>query len=382
MVQKEIAIEMFYTGWPGNRVPDFPAAMCDAIMQKGAVPHITWEPWVSGIPSPLDGIIDGSYDAYLAGYAGQTKSWGKPLFIRVGHEMNGNWYPWCGQSNGGATTDGFGDLLKPDGPERFVAAYRKIRQIFDSVGVRNVSWVWCPNNFSTPYESWNQPELYYPGDDVVDWIGLDGYNWGASQSWSGWSSFYDTFNEIYNRFKSYPKPLMIGEFASTELGGNKGPWIRDVFFYTKLLYTRIKAITWFNINKETDWRVNSSLAALTAYQESVADPYYLSSVPVTEVHSPERELTELTFAAPSPNPSNGAVRLRVTLPQGALCALRVCNVLGQEVRTIVDGMLPAGPHEFTWDTRDQYGSDLPTGVYFALLQTNGVRSVQKIILTK
>jgi hypothetical protein len=250
LAQKKIAIEMFYTGWPANRVPDFPKATCDMIVQKGAVPHLTWEPWVNGYPYPLDGIITGTYDSYVVGYANAVKAWAKPLFIRLGHEMNGDWYPWGGKNNGGADVGGFGDPSKPDGPERFVAAFRRVRRLFDSAGVRNVSWIWCANNGSSPNESWNQPENFYPGDDVVDWIGLDGYNWGTSQTWSGWAGFYDTFRDIYNKFKSSPKPLMIAEFASTELGGDKGKWIRDAYLYNKLLFPRIKAITWFNINKK------------------------------------------------------------------------------------------------------------------------------------
>ncbi len=197
LAQKNLAIEMFYTGWPANRTPDFPGSQCDVIVQKGSVPHLTWEPWTNGFPYPLDGIITGTYDTYIIGYANAVKSWGKPLFIRLGHEMNGDWYPWGGKNNGGGTLNGFGDPAKADGPERFVATYRRVHRLFDSVGVKNVSWIWCPNNGSSLNEAWNQPENFYPDDDVVDWIGLDGYNWGTSQSWGAWGSFYDTFKDIH-----------------------------------------------------------------------------------------------------------------------------------------------------------------------------------------
>jgi len=382
LAQKKIAIEMFYTGWPSNRVPDFPVAQCNAIVALGSVPHITWEPWVNGFPYVLDGIIDGSYDSYIIGYAEQTKDWGKPLFIRVGHEMNGNWYPWGGSSNGGSTFDTFGDPGKADGPERFVAAFRHIRHLFDSVGVTNVSWVWAPNNFSTPYENWNQPENYYPGDDAVDWIGLDGYNWGSSQSWSNWSSFYDTFREIYDRFKTSSKPMMIAEFASTELGGSKSQWIRDVFLYTRLIFTRVKAITWFNINKETDWRINSTAAALAAYQQSVADSFYLSSITSTGVSSDSHRRVEFQFDPPSPNPSNGAVRLTFRLPAEMECSLRIYNVLGQEVRGLFAGTVGRGEHVCYWDTKDNIGNDVTSGFYFAVLRTERDRVAQKVIIAK
>ncbi len=70
---KEIAIEMFFTGWPSNKMPDFPEAKCNEIVSNGSIPHITWMPQVNGSPFPLDGIISGSYDNYIRGYARQAE---------------------------------------------------------------------------------------------------------------------------------------------------------------------------------------------------------------------------------------------------------------------------------------------------------------------
>jgi hypothetical protein len=316
----------------------------------------------------------------LTGYANQVKSWAKPLFIRVGHEMNGDWYPWGGQNNGAGTLTGFGDSQKPDGPERFVAAFRHIRHLFDSVGVSNVSWVWAPNNYSSSADAWNAPEQYYPGDDAVDWIGFDGYNWGTSQSWSGWSGFYSTFSDIYNRFRLYPKPMMIAEFASAEVGGDKSQWIRDAFLYTKGLFTNVKALTWFNINKETDWRINSSTAAVTAYQQSVADAYFLSTVTVTQVGTQRPESSGVEFSPPSPNPSNGGVHFSFFVPAATVGS--VFNLLGQTVRNVGEGFLRDGRHEWYWDGRDQRGHEMSSGVYIAVLQTANERRSHKLLITK
>ena len=382
LAQKKIAIEMFYTGWPTNRVADFPVDACNVIVQKQSIPHITWEPWTSGSPYPLDGIVTGSYDSYIINYAAATKRWAKPLFIRVGHEMNGDWYPWAGKNNGGATTTGFGDPMKPDGPERFVSAYRRIHHLFDSVGVRNVSWIWCPNNFATPYESWNQPESYYPGDDVVDWIGIDGYNWGKSQTWSGWTSFYDTFKEIYSRFSSSAKPLMIAEFASTELGGDKSLWIRDVFLYTKLLFPRIKALTWFNINKETDWRINSSGNALSAYQAGIADSYFLSNVPATGVPQiTAAGLRGFLVEHAYPNPFNGQVIISFTAPAAEPVDLAIVNLQGQVVyslKTVGTGNQSRLRWNGTWND----GRPARSGSYFARIRSASGDITQKLLYLK
>src|SRR2546429_9938464 len=120
--------------------------------------------------------------------------------------MNGSWYPWDGFHNGGAN----------GGPAKFVAAYRHIHDVFTSVGPSRVEWVWCPNVGDAPAEPWNHDRNYYPGDDYVDWLCVDGYNWGTTQSWSAWTSFHDIFASWYADFASAGKPILIGEGAPTE----------------------------------------------------------------------------------------------------------------------------------------------------------------------
>ncbi|HCA78516.1 MAG TPA: hypothetical protein DEP53_02160 [Bacteroidetes bacterium] len=382
LAQKKIAIEMFYTGWPANRTPDFPKTQCDAIVQKDAIPHVTWEPWVNGYPFPLDGIISGTYDSYIIGYANAVKSWAKPLFIRVGHEMNGDWYPWGGKNNGGGTLGGFGDPAKADGPERFIASFRRVRRLFDSVGVTNVSWIWCPNNGSAPAEPWNQPENFYPGDDVVDWIGLDGYNWGTSQTWSGWVSFYDTFKDIYSKFTSLSKPMMIGEFASAEVGGDKGKWIRDAYLFNKLIFPRVKAITWFNINKETDWRINSTGSALSGYQAAISDPYYLSDIVTTTVENESGELPGgFRVDEAYPNPFNGSVIIPFVAPRGRQVQIQIMDVLGQEITSAA--MQGQGAISYyRWDGTGAPGRSVASGLYLAIFRTPTVTNTKKLLYIK
>jgi hypothetical protein len=70
---------------------------------------------------------------------------------------------------------------------------------------------------------------------------------------------------------------MIGEFASSELGGSKAAWITDAASrIASPQYAQIKAFIWFNMNKETDWRVESSASSLNAFKTSfVNNPAYL-----------------------------------------------------------------------------------------------------------
>lgn len=126
------------------------------------------------------------------------------------HEMNGNWYPWCGTVNGN-------ELGK------FIDAWCHIRSLFRSVGNNQLIWVWSPYAHSIPDLIGNEIHSYYPGHREVDWLVLDGYNWGKSQIWTRWQSFKDIFNKGYDILSkiSEKKPIMIGEVSCTEEGGSK-----------------------------------------------------------------------------------------------------------------------------------------------------------------
>ena len=74
--------------------------------------------------------------------------------------------------------------------------------------------------------------------------------------------------------------MMIAEFGTGEFETenlNKSSWITDAFQKIKSDYPRIKIFTWFNINKELDWRVNSSPESLEVFKAAMEDPYYIGS---------------------------------------------------------------------------------------------------------
>lgn len=81
--------------------------------------------------------------------------------------MNGNWYPWSQRST----------------PDDYVLAWRHVYEIFSSkiLDSTRLQWVWCVNNADVGSYT---AENYWVGDEYVDWLGIDGYNFGASQSWS------------------------------------------------------------------------------------------------------------------------------------------------------------------------------------------------------
>lgn len=139
-------------------------------------------------------------------------------------------------------------------------------------GATKARWVWSPivhYDGAAPYES------VYPGDAYVNWVGIDGYNWGDHKPW-GWQSFTDIFDRSYEIMGNLTrKPLMLPEIASAESGGDKGGWIRQSFLRDiPERYPRVRAVVWFDADKETDWRVDSSTATREAYRKVAAHSRY------------------------------------------------------------------------------------------------------------
>jgi hypothetical protein len=291
-IGKGVAISAAYASFSST----FPNGFVLGNAAVGRISLLTWE-FAPGSSQKLEGyegrvletLTDGLYDDVLTSWAEGARTVGKPVLLRFAHEMNGDWYPWSGVKNGGGTLDGYGSPDLADGPERYVAAYRYVHDFFIEHGADNVLWVWCPN---APFEvmeqslgAWNRAAAYYPGDDYVDWLCFDGYNWGSlafgQQFNARWLSFTEIFGSSYAELKAITadKPILIGEFASTEDGGDKAAWIRAAFQAIQQDFPQIRGLVWFHIAKETDWRINSSEAALEAYRQAVADDYWLDAFP-------------------------------------------------------------------------------------------------------
>jgi hypothetical protein len=79
---------------------------------------------------------------------------------------------------------------------------------------------------------------------------------------------------IYAGLAAKGKPIMIPETASTEMGGDKAAWIAAILPALKATFPSIKAFVWFHMNKETDWRADSSSPAREAFVAMARDRYF------------------------------------------------------------------------------------------------------------
>ncbi|WP_299006627.1 glycoside hydrolase family 26 protein [uncultured Shewanella sp.] len=261
---------------------------CSAIVEQGAVCMITFEPDTSDNTDEdnlLSEITAGEWDSYFNQWIRDFRSWlreqtdeNKKILFRFAHEFNGNWYTWSGE------------------PGAYRAAWQYLHDKFEGAYIGGVSineyieWVWCANNTSS--DDINNIRRYYPGDDYVDWLALDGYNWGDNYSYSSWLTFEEVFSDQYNVLvENYPdKPILLTEVASaeptdtpdtdpynsdpyegdeTDIDESKAHWIENMFDQISHTYTAIKGVVWFNMNKELNWSLNQDFNAYTKSDDSL-----------------------------------------------------------------------------------------------------------------
>lgn len=259
-------IILFFLQWPSAPAENaFPRESLDAISKRGAIPCITWEPmyYAEGreVVIAHERILNGDYDSYLVSFARAARDWRKPVIIRFAHEMNIERYHW------GTEKAEYG----PRSPEIYRQMFRYVVSVFRREGASNVIWAFCPNSESLPNPSsspdnaWNEASRYYPGDEYVDVVGADGYNWGTTQTrekdgWdSRWRSFRDIFTPIHSRLRTLApgKPFFVFETATVTEGGDKEGWIKEAIHTAG--EWKIEGIIWFQVNKEQDWRFGTGV---------------------------------------------------------------------------------------------------------------------------
>jgi hypothetical protein len=102
----------------------------------------------------------------------------------------------------------------------------------------------------------------------------------------------------------------------------------------------------------------------------------------TAVGEPGRVISGPRLYPNAPNPFSPATRLRFYLPEAGAATVRVYDVAGREVATLVDGPLAEGDHEVVWDGRDGAGRRLAAGMYLARLDAEGVTRAVRMVLAR
>jgi hypothetical protein len=252
---RSLDVNHSYYRWD-DRVP---SAEDRADVAAGRTPLISFKPATKGgqVLRWAD-VASGRYDARLREVAQGLKSLGKPVFFSFHHEPEND--------------QAFGT------PAEYRAAWRHVAEILRQEGATNVVKTYVTMGWKPELS-----EAYYPGNDVVDWVAGDPYNWAYSKSHfdAPWRSFEAAAGKFYAWAKGKGKPIMIAETGCVEDPrdpGRKAQWIREMGETLKHKWPEIKAVCYFNNNHDdgrgiNGWHIESP-QALAAMRELAQDPYF------------------------------------------------------------------------------------------------------------
>jgi hypothetical protein len=239
----------------------FPYRWAQDVVNAGAMPQIAWE--------PNNGLAEVQDDAYLHGWAQAAHNLGAPILLRYASEMNGKWQAYSGR------------------PDDYIRKWRLVYRIMHDTAP-NVVMIWCP--FGVPRST---IPLYYPGDDYVDWVGVNIYavlfNNGDPKQ-PATDTQLDQLRFVYNLYADR-KPIAICEYAATHFCQASGQCTTDFAvksmreFYAALpkLFPKVIFVSWFSVEASADglahndYALTTDPAVLAAYREIISSDYFLSA---------------------------------------------------------------------------------------------------------
>ena len=233
---------------------------------------VSWEPWK---PVPVEqgdaqsypqrgyrnrDILHGAQDLYIRRFARSVATFPGVVYLRYAHEMNGTWYPWSYE------------------PRMYVLAWRRLVRVFQSVGARNVRFVWSPNpNLYEGKRPWLEHlRLYWPGSRWVDYVGSTMINFGGLRRRRYTIARFAPRFEILHR--EFRKPMMLTE-TSTESTG-RVEWLRGLRQMLRRM-PWIRSVEWSQLKSrgqahmkgsgQLGWNVQTDPAAAAVVRGIIAD---------------------------------------------------------------------------------------------------------------
>ncbi|HYL78622.1 MAG TPA: glycosyl hydrolase [Bryobacteraceae bacterium] len=208
-INHRFALHLHYYAWKNiaamlNNGVLQPDVALQGDISHGRVPVISWV--CDGSVPNSDHVIasgDANEDAIITATARALAQYPGPVLLRWFWEFNvlGNNQSCRGDTGGTPTQQVYAD---------FIGAWRRIRQLFQTAGASNVVFLWNPGHYTADANA-DDPHGFYPGNDYVDWIGLDTYQDSTSATFAtNIEPFYSDFSQA----QYAGKPLMVGENGS------------------------------------------------------------------------------------------------------------------------------------------------------------------------
>jgi hypothetical protein len=198
-IDRQPNLVLYYSHW----LKPFDVNFATTAAKHGATTIVQIAPNNISIAS----IASGRYDGYIRSYADAVKAFGHQVILSFGHEMNGNWNSYGFQNTPAKV---------------YVAAWRHVVSIFRQLGVMNVTWLWTVNIVDGLPDVTN-PAPWWPGSSYVNWVGIDGYYYGLSETFA--SLFGPTIADVRGLTKA---PILIAETGAS-VSSDQSAKIADLF---------------------------------------------------------------------------------------------------------------------------------------------------------
>lgn len=240
-------------------------------IDDGRIPFLSWKPvYADGTNIAWSSIADGEHDDLIREKAATVASLQQPVLLVFGHEANGR----VGPFEPGVAPPGH-IRTKAGSEQDFVDAWQHVHDVFAGEGATNVSWVWVMAR--APFEGEaEQADALFPGDDYVDWIGVDPYNfYHDQQQWVEMETLMASFTDWVDT-RSREQPWLLGEWGTVEdpaQEGRKAEWLANAADYFEA-ESRLKAIVHFDSSPGFDWVYDSSPSARDGFRAISNRPHF------------------------------------------------------------------------------------------------------------
>ena len=247
-----------YLTYVGYGTP-FPMKWVRQVRAAGGVPNIAFE--------PNDGLGKVQDDEYLRGFARAAAESGGPVFLRFASEMNGNWTNYH------------------HNPQKYRYKFRLIHRVF-AEEAPNVATVWTP--YCVPKRNIDE---YYPGDEHVDWVGVNLYSVHHHDGREDRPAFHEDPTEllrgVYDRYADR-KPIQISEYAATHYCLACNQYVddfaiekaRQLYRALPRRFPKVKMIYWFSWDTvagkkaENNYAITDDPRIRDAYYDLISSDYF------------------------------------------------------------------------------------------------------------
>ena len=252
-LDRRLDVERWYSRWDDVQ-PVTPVVQAGA---RGRTPLLSiWPKKNDGSIVSWAAIARGDADAQIRAQAAGIASLGVPVYVAFHQEMDE------------ASTWGT--------PAEFRAAYRHYVEVSRAAGASNALWTWITTTGSYGMISTAGADAYYPGDDVVDRVGLNAYNWNACSvnKIKDWRSLATITAPFRAWAQARGKTPMLAEFGTVEDAGDAGrkaAWLTDAFALFRS-WPELETAVYYQGTGTCPWQVTTSAAATDAFAVAASVP--------------------------------------------------------------------------------------------------------------